>query len=67
MQTIKTYYEDLPETISIPREFIHKKAKIIIIMEEDSLKNTKRLVDIFGILPDFPDRFPQGDYGGRIL
>ena len=65
MQAIKKTYEDLPETIAIPREFIHKKGEIIIILEEELQGGPKRLADFFGILPDFPDRFPQGEYEKR--
>ena len=67
MQAIKTVYEDLPETILIPKEFVHKKGEITIIMEEIAPNDTKRLVDFSGILPDFPDRFPQGTFEPREL
>ena len=66
MKAIKTIYDDLPETITIPKEFVHKKAEIIIIIEDSVKKYTKnKLVDFFGTIPDFPDRQLQGDYEER--
>ncbi len=67
MKAIKAIYDDLPETITIPREFVHKKAEIIIIIEDSTYKKTKhKLKDFFGAIPDFPDRQPQGDYAKRV-
>jgi hypothetical protein len=66
MKAIKTIYNDLPETITIPKEFVHKKAEIIIIIEDNIKRNNKsKLVDFFGTIPDFPDRQVQGDYEER--
>jgi hypothetical protein len=66
MKAIKTTYDDLPETIIIPKEFVHKKAEIIIIVEDSAKKYTKnKLVDFFGTIPDFPDRQLQGDFEER--
>lgn len=66
MKAIKTSYDDLPETITIPREFVHKKAEIIIIIEDSVSKKSKnKLLDFFGSIPDFPDRKSQGDYEER--
>ena len=65
MQAIKTIYDDLPGTINIPDKWIHRKAEVIIILEDETPKGKKHLIDFFGILPDFPDRFPQGEYERR--
>ena len=66
MNAIRTLYNDIPETIKIPKEFIHKKGEIIIMMDEPfELKSRKRLKDFFGAISDFPERFPQGEYEKR--
>jgi len=66
MNAVKQSYTDIPETISIPKEFIHQKGEIIIMMDEPSqLKSEKNLKDFFGSIPDFPERFPQGEYEER--
>ena len=68
MNAIKTHYDDLPETIKIPDEFVHKKGEIIIIIDEDiQNKKKKKLSDFFGSIPDFPERFSQGEYEDRIV
>lgn len=65
MQAIKTIYDDLPGTITVPDKWIHRKAEVIIILEDEAPKRKKRLIDFFGILPYFPDRFPQGEFERR--
>jgi len=65
MNAIKTLYDDLPETIQIPPDFVHKKAEIIIFIDEEPEQSNKRLIDFFGICPDFPERFPQGNFETR--
>lgn len=66
MNAIKTYYEDIPESIKVPADFAHRKGEIIIILDEDipSSKN-KKLKDFFGAIPDFPERADQGNYEER--
>ena len=66
MNAIKKIYNELPETINVPEEFIHKKGEIIFIMEDDlqPMKN-KTLKDFYGVIPDFPERKSQGDYEKR--
>ena len=66
MNAIKKIYNELPETIDVPEEFIHKKGEIIFIMEDDlqPVKN-KTLKDFYGAIPDFPERNSQGDYEKR--
>jgi hypothetical protein len=63
MNAIKTSYESLPEMIPVPKEFIHHKGEIIIILEDD-VKDTKKtsIADYFGCIPDFPERSFQGNY-----
>ena len=66
MNATKTIYEEMPETISIPREFVHKRGEIIIITDENMPSGkSKPLKDFFGILPDFPERLSQGEYEKR--
>ncbi len=65
MNAIKTTYEDLPELVKMPKDFVHRKAEIIIILENDLKRNNKSLKEFFGLIPDFPERFPQGGYEER--
>lgn len=67
MNAMRTTYEDLPETVTltIPREMAHKRAEIIVLVDESSAPAGKSLTDFFGSIPDFPDRAPQGEYEKR--
>ena len=66
MNAVRQLYNDIPETILIPKEFIHKKGEVIIMMDESpQLKSEKKLKDFFGSIPDFPERLPQGEYEDR--
>ena len=68
MDAIKQTINDLPAkvTIDIPQHLIHRKAEIIILTEdEEEGRKKKKLSDFFGSIPDFPDRFPQGDFENR--
>jgi hypothetical protein len=66
MNASKTFYDDIPETIRIPEEFIHKKGEIIIIIDEKTTRGKKKpLKEYFGILSDFPEREKQGEYEPR--
>ena len=65
MNSIKTTYNKLPETISIPKEFIHKQGEIIIILADEHISQKKLLKDFYGSLPDFPIRSNQGNYEER--
>ena len=64
MHAIKTLYDDLPEKITIPKDLIHKKAEVIIILE-DEVGHKKKLGEFFGSIPDFPARAAQGEYSER--
>jgi len=66
MNAVKKTYDEIPETIKVPREFINKKGEIIFIMEDEipSVKS-KTLKDFYGTIPDFPERTSQGDYEKR--
>jgi len=66
MNIIKTMYSELPETITIPKEYVHKKGQIIIILDESIQDlNKKSLKDFYGTIPDFPERAFQGIYDNR--
>jgi len=69
MNTLRQRYEDMPETIKVPRQFIHKKGEIIILTDSESKEavagTARRLIDFYGTIPDFPERFPQGQYEKR--
>ena len=66
MNAVKQLYNDIPETITVPKEFIHQKGEIIIMMDDSlQLKSEKKLKDFFGSIPDFAERSPQGEYEER--
>ena len=66
MNAIKTIYNDLPKTIKIPKDFIHKKGEIIIILDDNIKKDKKnKISSFFGAIPDFSKRFSQGSYEER--
>lgn len=65
MYALKQTYDELPENISIPKELLNKKAELIIIVEENQPNKEKRLVDFSGLLPNFPERLPQGEFETR--
>lgn len=66
MYAIRKSFDDLPEKIIVPPELIHKKGEIIIMVDDYSEKKDKKfLKDFFGIMADFPERSPQGDYEKR--
>jgi hypothetical protein len=65
MNAIRTIYEDLPELVKMPKDFVHRKAEIIIILEDKVRGKKKSLSEFFGIIPDFPERFNQGGYEER--
>jgi len=68
MNVTKKVYEEIPDKINIPKEFIHKKGEIIIIIDDDLSREKKKLLkDFFGILPDFPERPLQGEYEKREI
>jgi hypothetical protein len=66
MQAIKTFYEDIPEHITIPKEFTHKKGEVIIIIEENvvTVENNK-IKEFYGSIPAFPEREKLGDFTER--
>ncbi|HON80207.1 MAG TPA: hypothetical protein PK544_17080 [Spirochaetota bacterium] len=66
MNAVKKTFNEIPETISVPKEFIKKKGEIIFIVEDDvEPDKLKTLKDFYGAIPDFPERFPQGEYDKR--
>ena len=69
MDALKKNYDDIPETIKIPKQFTHKKGEIIILTDDVPQKtdtsSKRRLLDFYGAIPDFPERFKQGEYEGR--
>ncbi|MEN6469259.1 MAG: hypothetical protein ABFD45_09970 [Smithella sp.] len=64
MNTVKKMYAEIPETIDIPKEFIHKKGEVIIILDDVGGKKPL-LKDFHGSIPDFPERTSQGDFEER--
>jgi hypothetical protein len=73
MEAIRQIYESGPELISIaiPPELQRRRLEVIILPleETDALKSkltNEEVVKLFGSLPDFPDRAPQGEYETRL-
>ncbi len=66
MNALKKTYTDIPATIKVPEEFIHRKGEIIIIVEDEiEAKSNKSLKDFYGSIPEFPKRAGQGNYEKR--
>ncbi len=65
MSFIKKVYDDIPENIPVPQEFVHKKEEVIIILQEDGDNQKRGLKDFFGVLSDCPERELQGEYENR--
>jgi asparagine synthetase A len=66
MNAIKKTYDEIPETVKVPEEFINKKGEIIFIIEDElQFVNKKTLKDFYGTIPDFPERSAQGEYEKR--
>jgi hypothetical protein len=62
MNAIKKSYNEIPETVNVPEEFINKKGEIIFIVEEEVQPvRSKTLKDFYGAIPDFPERSAQGE------
>ena len=66
MNTVKKIYADMPEIINVPKEFIHRKGEVIIILDDEPPKKASFLKDFYGSIPDFPERVPQGDFEERV-
>lgn len=62
---IKTSYEALPETISVPQEYVNRRAEVIILLENEAPTEARQISEFFGAIPDFPDREDQGSYEER--
>lgn len=68
MNAIRNVYDEIPEKINIPKEFINKKGEVIIILHEETQgRKDKLLKDFYGTIPDFPERPMQGEYEKREI
>ena len=72
MDAVRKIYEDVPDTIPVPPELRHRKVEVIILSLDDDGSKTSVTVEtqpdsaeLFGALPDFPERGPQGNYEKR--
>jgi len=66
MNAIKKTYNEIPETVDVPKEFINRKGEIIFIVEDEAKTGkSKTLKDFYGAIPDFPERSGQGEYEKR--
>jgi hypothetical protein len=59
---IKTSYEALPETIAVPREYVNRRAEVIILLENEVPGQSRFMSEFFGSIPDFPEREDQGTH-----
>jgi hypothetical protein len=64
MNAIKSIYKEAPASIPVPEEFQKKNIEVIFLPIEEERKNTD-ISSLFGMLPDFPDRPPQGELQTR--
>lgn len=66
MNAIKKTFDEIPETVNVPEEFVSKKGEIIFIIEDElQAVNKKTLKDFYGAIHDFPERAFQGDFEHR--
>ena len=66
MEALRTIYDEIPDVIEIPKNIRHKRAEVIIITLENDEKIEKTPIDkLYGIIPDFPERFEQGNFQNR--
>ena len=63
---VKNAFEDMPEIIRVPEEFVHKKCAVIFTEFDDEEVAAKPVFeDFYGALPDSPERPPEGNYENR--
>lgn len=62
---IKTSYEALPEKISVPPEYVNRRAEVIILLDSAVSSESHSISEFFGSIPDFPERDDQGTYEDR--
>lgn len=63
MNALRTIYEKIPDNIEVPKEIRNKKAEVIIIpLEDDNITIYNNIDNLYGCIPDFPERFEQGNY-----
>ena len=67
MNATTTFFNNIPETLTIPKEFVHKKGKIIIVKENKPNIPKKSIKNFYGVLSDFPERFSQSEFEKRDL
>ena len=70
MDAVRKIYDEVPDTISIPPELRHRKVEVIILpLDEDGstpgIDTQTDAAELFGALPDFPERGSQGEYEKR--
>ena len=72
MDAVRKIYEDVPDTIPVPPELRHRKVEVIILPLDDDGSKTSVTVEtqpdsreLFGALPDFPERGLQDNYEKR--
>jgi hypothetical protein len=64
MNAVKSTYKNAPTSIPVPEEFQKKDIEVIFLPITEEIKNTD-ISKFFGALPDFPDRFDQGEVQTR--
>jgi hypothetical protein len=77
MTHFRQIYDDLPESILVPRELRHRRVEVILLpLGEPTMNGRQPEVDdngwpisffeeTFSPIPDFPEREPQGNYEFR--
>jgi hypothetical protein len=49
MQAVRQIYADLPESITMPLEFVHRKVEIIILLLDDIKETQQEQYHVFEI------------------
>ena len=79
MTYFRQIIDTVSDTITIPVELRHRRVEVIILPLDEANHNGKLNADeldtngwpigffeqTFGSIPDFPDRFPQGEFETR--
>ena len=67
MEPMRLIFESIPEVISIPVDFQHRKVEVILWPLERTVSEIHDdILSFFGCIADFPERGGQGEYELRL-
>jgi hypothetical protein len=62
MEPLRLIFDNLPEVLTIPQDFQHKKVEVIFWPLEKNIFDVQDdILSFFGCITDFPDRDFQGE------